>query len=430
MAEMGTDRRTALKLLVAAGAGGLGSVGGAVAQGGAVVRCETVPVLRSGGEYRAYWVEMMRRVGEPVLMAMQAGRLRELMPVEAKVEVVAARRMSSHLEAVGRLLSGLAPWLEHGPREGEEGALRARFAEAARAGLERGGDPASVDYLRFGETGQSLVDAAFLGLGILRAPVELWEKVSEQGKKNLVRGLKATRAVKPPNSNWLLFSAMVEVTLKFAGEAWEKERVSLALERFEHWYVGDGMYGDGPEFHWDYYNSFVIHPFLLQILEREAEGDATWRGLRAKMEARAVRYAAIQERLISPEGSYPAVGRSLAYRCGAFHHLAEMSRRERLPDGVAAEQVRSALTAVMRRSLGAAGTFDEQGWLTIGFCGHQPEVGEAYISTGSLYLCSAIFLPLGLSVGSRFWTGTGMDWSSRRAWSGKELAADHALTEG
>lgn len=424
MVEIGTDRRTALKLLLAAGVGGLGSVGGAAAQGG------MMPVLRSGGEDRAYWVEMMRRVSEPVLLAMQAGRLRELMPVEAKAEVVGARRMSSHLEAVGRLLSGLAPWLEHGPRTGEEGTLRARFAEAARAGLERGVDPGSADYLRFGETGQSLVDAAFLGLGILRAPVELWEKISAQGRKNLVRGLKATRTVKPPNSNWLLFSAMVEVTLRFAGEAWEKERVSLALERFEHWYVGDGMYGDGPEFRWDYYNSFVIHPFLLQILEREAEGDASWRALRPKMEARAVRYAAIQERLISPEGSYPAVGRSLAYRCGAFHHLAEMSRREQLPEGVAAEQVRSALTAVMRRSLGAAGTFDEQGWLTIGFCGHQPEVGEAYISTGSLYLCSAIFLPLGLSAGSRFWAGAGLDWSSRRAWSGRELAADHALAEG
>lgn len=36
------------------------------------------------------------------------------------------------------------------------------------------------------------------------------------------------------------------------------------------------------------------------------------------------------------------------------------------------------------------------GWLTIGFCGNQPSIGESYISAGSLYLCSTVFLPLGL----------------------------------
>jgi hypothetical protein len=220
---------------------------------------------------------------------------------------------------------------------------------------------------------------------------------------------------------------MVEVTLRFMGEEWEKERVSYAIERHESWYVGDGTYGDGPQFHWDYYNSFVMQPFLMKIYEREAEGDAGWKALRPKIEERAVRYAAIQERLISPEGTYPAIGRSLAYRCGAFHHLADMSLRERLPEGVAPEQVRSALTAVMRRSLGAAATFDAKGWLTIGFCGHQPGVGEAYISTGSLYLCSEVFLPLGLPASSAFWSQPGTAWNSRKQWGGVDFIADHAV---
>ena len=143
------------------------------------------------------------------------------------------------------------------------GAIRGGCA----GGLESGCDPASADYLRFGELQQTLVDAAFLGLGILRAPTELWAKLPEQAKKNLVRGLKATRALKPTTNNWLLFSAMVEVTLRFAGEQWEKERVEYAMRQHESWYLGDGMYGDGPQFHWDYYNSFVIQPFLLQIFD-------------------------------------------------------------------------------------------------------------------------------------------------------------------
>lgn len=417
MIESGPDRRTMLKLMLAAG----------VDVRSRAEQAANISPVNNGAQDRAYWVQMMQRVAEPVLTAMQTRRLRELMPVEARAGLVEERRKSTHLEAVGRLLSGIAPWLEHGPHAGAEGALRERFAAAARAGLESGSDPESPDYLRFGDTSQSLVDAAFLGLAILRAPTELWTKLSEQGRNNIVRGLKAVRAVKPPNNNWLLFAAMVEVTLHFAGEQWEKERVDYAIHQHEAWYLGDGIYGDGPEFHWDYYNSFVIHPFLLQIFDRVADSDDHWLALRPKIERRALRYAAIQERLISPEGTYPAIGRSLAYRCGAFHLLADMSLRETLPQGVTPQPVRSALTEVMRRSLGAPQTFDAHGWLTIGFCGHQPDMGETYISTGSLYLCSAIFLPLGLAPTSSFWSGPGAEWSSRKAWSGKDFAADHAL---
>jgi hypothetical protein len=91
------------------------------------------------------------------------------------------------------------------------------------------------------------------------------------------------------------------------------------------------------------------------------------------------------------------------------------------------EQVRGALTAVIRRTLGAPGTFDEQGWLRIGLAGHQPSLGEVYISTGSLYLCTAAFLPLGLPAGDRFWSGAAAPWSSVKVWSGADVKADHAL---
>lgn len=32
------------------------------------------------------------------------------------------------------------------------------------------------------------------------------------------------------------------------------------------WYKGDAWYGDGQEFHLDFYNSIVIHPMLTDIL--------------------------------------------------------------------------------------------------------------------------------------------------------------------
>jgi hypothetical protein len=75
----------------------------------------------------------------------------------------------------------------------------------------------------------------------------------------------------------------------------------------------------------------------------------------------------------------------------------------------------------------APGTFDANGWLTIGFAGHQPSIAEGYISTGSLYLCCAGLVPLGLPATDAFWVADAKDWTSRQVWGGQDLRADHAL---
>ena len=198
-------------------------------------------------------------------------------------------------------------------------------------------------------------------------------------------------------------------------------RVDYAIRTMNTWYKGDGVYGDGPEFHSDYYNSYVIQPMLLNILDATAKAGTNWDSFEPEMTRRAQRYAAIQERLIGPDGSFSPVGRSLCYRFGAFQLLAEISLRRLLPENVAPAQVRAALTAVMRRMTEAPGTFDKNGWLTVGFCGHQPEMAEPYISTGSLYLCSAAWLPLGLPATDPFWAEESRPWTAKKAWSGREL---------
>jgi len=86
------------------------------------------------------------------------------------------------------------------------------------------------------------------------------------------------------------------------------------------------------------------------------------------------------------------------------------------------------LTAVIKRIIEAPGTFDENGWLKIGLYGSQPGLGETYISTGSLYLCSAVLLPLGLLPEDEFWSGEACNWTSKKIWSGEDLEVDHALT--
>jgi hypothetical protein len=104
-----------------------------------------------------------------------------------------------------------------------------------------------------------------------------------------------------------------------------------------------------------------------------------------------------------------------------------MALRRELPEDVRPAQVRAALAAVVERTLGAPGTFDDEGWLRIGFCGHQPGIGESYISTGSLYLCSVGLLPLGLPATDDFWTAAPLPWTSVKAWSGQAFPIDHAL---
>ena len=147
------------------------------------------------------------------------------------------------------------------------------------------------------------------------------------------------------------------------------------------------------------------------------------------MRGRITRWAEVQERLVAPDGSYPPLGRSLAYRCGAFQGLALAAQREMLPAKVSPAQARVALTRVIERTLTAPGTFDGQGWLRIGLAGAQPGLGETYISTGSLYLCSVAFLPLGLPASHRFWTDPAVRTTWEKAWTGEDLPVDRALKE-
>ena len=144
---------------------------------------------------------------------------------------------------------------------------------------------------------------------------------------------------------------------------------------------------------------------------------------------RYARYAEQQERMISPEGTFPAVGRSLAYRFGAFYALSDVSYRQMLPKKVSPAQVRSALTAVIRRQISMPGTFDRNGWLQLGFAGHQPSIAERYINTGSSYLCCAVFVALGLPAESDFWSSPYQDWTQKKVWKGVDIPCDKALKE-
>jgi hypothetical protein len=380
------DRREFFK---AAGAGSALAMAPGSLQ--AATTAETLDQRASGAQAdRDRWTAVVRRLADPVLTNLANGTLKARMPVEQAAG--GKRQTVTHLEALGRLIAGIAPWLELAADDTAEGRLRAQYADLARRAIGRAVDPGSPDFLNFTRERQPLVDAAFLAQGLLRAPRALRDALDAATKRHLITALESTRAIVPGHNNWLLFSATVEAGLARLGAWWDRVRVDYALRQHDQWYKGDGAYGDGPQFHWDYYNSYVIHPMMLDVLDVSRDESPAWKDLAAREEARARRYAAVQERLIAPDGSFPAIGRSLAYRCGAFQVLAQMALRRGLPEGVPPGQARG-----------------------------------AYISTGSLYLCAAALLPLGLPQSDEFWTAAPQPWTSARAWSGEAFPIDRAL---
>ncbi|ANH83789.1 hypothetical protein A8C56_08170 [Niabella ginsenosidivorans] len=382
-------------------------------------------IQEEGQKERAYLVAALCKIADPVLTNLAQNTLHKNMPVESNGK---DRAQFSHLEAFGRLLAGMAPWLELGPDATAEGKLRAKYILLAGKALANAVNPAAADFLNFHKGAQALVDAAFMAQGLIRAPKQLWEPLPAQTKKQVIDALKSSRVIKPGQNNWLLFSAMVEAAiLKFGGDQ-KKEPVTVAIQKHLEWYKGDGTYGDGPHYHWDYYNSFVIHPMFLEVLETMKEKtpssyiDSVYQ-LELK---RARRYAAVQERMISPEGTYPVTGRSLAYRFGAFQALSLMALKKELDASVAPQQVRAALYTVVKRQMEAPGTFDPNGWLQTGIMGKQSILGEGYISTGSLYLCAEGLVFLGLPPSDPLWNGKDEDWTAKKIWKGMEAPIDHA----
>ena len=373
---------------------------------------------------RKEWLDALLRIVSPVLDSLERGQLKKDLPLSFHEE----RADFAPLEAFGRGMLGLAPWLEAESEdlEAQERALQEKYRAKAVKCIAMATDPDSPDFMVFDRGGQPLVDTAFLAHAIVRAPKALAGSLSPEVRHNLAEAFRSSRQITPGSSNWLFFSAMVEAGLYILGEPYDLVRVLYALRTFQGWYKGDGVYGDGAMLHCDYYNSFVIQPMYVDLVKLFADKSPEIEAMGGTVIARAARYASVLERMIGPEGSYPVVGRSICYRFGAFQMLSQAALQHELEEGVSPASVRCGLTAVIRRVMSAPDMFDEKGWLLPGVYGHQPELAEGYINIGSLYLCSAVFLPLGLPPKDEFWSGAEEEWSGKKVWSGGHISIDHA----
>jgi hypothetical protein len=379
---------------------------------------------------REAWLKSVDRLVSPVLSNLAAGKLKEVMPVvlSGKCDDPVERKKVAYLEAFARTLCGVSPWLNLEGGTPREIALRNQYREWALMAIANAVKPEARDYMLWSGK-QPLVDASFFALALVRCPW-LWEHLDKEVRANVITALEASRSTSPYYSNWLLFPGMIEAFFCKYDLPYDAMRIDYGVRQFEDsWYVGDGMFSDGKQFAMDYYNSFVIQPYLANILYALDDKDSSFNWFLPELEKINARYAKILERLISEDGSFPALGRSIVYRGAAFHHLSDMALRHKLPEGLQPAQVRCALTAVIKKTMDAPGTFTKEGWLTIGLSGDQPGLAESYITTGSLYLCTTIFLPLGLPPDDPFWTSPDLPWTAKKVWNGVNMPADHSISD-
>lgn len=381
---------------------------------------------------RAYMAGLLEKIASPVLSAMSKGELKKTFPLELSPTWDGRESGVAYLECFGRMISGLAPWLSLPQDDTAEGKVRKRLTEQALQAYAHAVDPASPDYLLWRGHGQALVDSAYFTQALLRAPKALWDPLDATTKKRIVEEIKGLRRVNPPFINWLLFAAMNEAFLLQIGEESDPMRLNTAVRKIDEWYIGDGWIKDGSTFHFDYYGSFVMHPMMIQVLEvMEAhkapfwKDDLTkWRELAVK---RAQRYSEHLERFVSPEGTFPPFGRSLTYRTAVFQPLALLAWRKQLPAKLSEGQVRGALIAAHKAVFTQPSNFTKDGFLTIGFVGHNPALGDWYSNNGSMYITTEGFLALGLPASDGFWTAPSQPWTQKLAFAGQPFQKDYAV---
>ena len=235
-------------------------------------------------EVRASWIALLRRLADPVLTNLANGTLKARMPIEQAAG--ASRATVTHLEALGRLGRGnlTVDQSSCGRQWRRTPSSRVHQSRRAVRSAVRW-NPSSPDFLNFTRERQPLVDAAFLAQGILRAPRALRDGVPPPRRSDTSWPRSSRRAGSPRASTTGCCSRQPS---KRGSRRWELNGTGYAsTTRCDSTTSGTratGTYGDGPAFHWDYYNSFVIQPMLLDVLDVCRDEMPAWKEMAGRVE--------------------------------------------------------------------------------------------------------------------------------------------------
>lgn len=123
---------------------------------------------QSKNSEREYWENLAYKIAQPVLEPMSQGKLQSIMQTEFSPSFDNRNRKVLFMECFGRLMAGIAPWLQVNELPGSKSS---QLREWALAAYRNAVDSSSADYLCWGSGGQNLVDAAYIA--------ESWAKERE-----------------------------------------------------------------------------------------------------------------------------------------------------------------------------------------------------------------------------------------------------------
>lgn len=294
------------------------------------------------------------------------------------------------LEGFSRILWGLVPlWAS-----GETSDLDGYIPEGIAHGTDRNHPEYWGDY---GDGEQAYVEMGALAYGILLAPEQVWETLSEEEKTNFQNWLLQINAHKISDNNWLFFRILVNCGLRQVHAAYDSARLEADLERIDDFYLGDGWYSDGMTNQRDYYIGFAMHFYSLvyaKLMEKEDPVRSQKYKERAALFAQSFLY------WFGSRGEALPYGRSLTYRFaqGCFWSALVFAEVEIIPWGMVKGIINRHFRYWFSRPI-----LDGENQLTLGYAYPNLTMCEGYNSSESPYWAMKSFLLLAVPGEHPFW---------------------------
>ena len=301
--------------------------------------------------------------------------------------------LCDEIEGFSRLAPAISAWIggDHGPRVVMPPGVTVDLGSVLSEGLWRGTQPTSSEY--WGQIlapDQRVCEAADIALAAWLARDVIECSLDRAGMDALFQWLAGALRPDVKDNNWHLFPLMVDAACRsFDRDGMPSDQRKFHTERLLAMHCGEGWFRDGPNGHFDYYNSWGFHHGLYWLD-------------RMGFPLGGISYQEFAEPffesfkwLFTPTG-YPIYGRSVCYRMAAPAGLltAALATGQREKIGLAIRAVECTWRHFVSR-----GALDN-GMITAGYYGEDYRLMDGYSCAASALwslrsLIPVLFLPPG-----------------------------------
>jgi hypothetical protein len=298
--------------------------------------------------------------------------------------------MSNHshrenwFELLTRPIWGLAP---------AKDAVPADLWELLASTLARALDPEDDWYVGdVAPRNQRCVESAAVGWGLTTAPDELWEPLGPKARDRVAAWLSQAYATEVIDSNWRFFPVLAGHGLDAIGADRDPAIADAHLKRLGEFYLGDGVFEDGPGNRVDYYNPFAFHTYGL--LHHRISGDD-------RFVEPAAAFAKRFRSWFAADGAGVPYGRSLGYRFaqGSLWGALAAADVEAVPWSEAAGFSRRHLEWWWDKPI-----LEPDRRLSVGYGYPNDALVEQYLTAGSPWWGAKVFTGLLAGPDHPFWT--------------------------